>query len=53
MGAIEHTTDIRLPASVLIYPSLIIYGQLGGWNLDESSIRIYSLLFSCRLGEQH
>src|SRR2546425_11556809 len=42
MGATEYTTEVRVPASVLIYPSPIIYGQLGGWKLEESSIRITS-----------
>jgi len=37
MGTTEHTTEVPVPASVLIYPSPIIYGQLDGWKLEESS----------------
>jgi hypothetical protein len=44
MGAIEHTTEVPVPASVLIYPSPIIYGQLGGRQLEASSIHITSVL---------
>jgi hypothetical protein len=35
MGATEQLTEVPIPASVLIYSSPIIYGQLGSSQDDQ------------------